>query len=96
MNDLSDVSDEEIIKHYSITTNKMTKEEQMYISAVRYALGRMSYIVGDTVDFMMSKNLSEKCKELMVRDIDEAMEAGNFGMGMDVKEWLKLKDYLTN
>lgn len=72
----------------------MSQEEQMYISAVRYALGRMSYIVGDTVKFMKSKELSKQCKELMVRDIDEAINAGAYGMGIDLQEWVSLKEHL--
>lgn len=68
----------------------MTDQEIMYVSAVRYALGRRSYIVGLTVDFILSQDLSPKCKELIRRDVSEALERGDCGMDMDKKEWERL------
>ena len=72
----------------------MTTLEQIYISAVRYALGRMTYIVGITVDFMLKQELSKECRRIMLLDIDEAFRTDNFGMDFDKKDWLKLKNYL--
>ena len=53
----------------------MKPEEQMLIGAVRYALGRQSYIVGDTCAFVASvrKKLSKKCINIIIRDIRESI-----------------------
>ena len=74
----------------------MNEEEQIFISAVRYALGRMSYIVGVTVEFMISKSLSQKCKDVMIRDIEEAIKNENTGMYFDQIEWIKLLEHLKS
>lgn len=79
----------------------MTPEEQMLISAVRYALGRMSYIVGTTCEFVASfrGKLSKNCINIIVRDIEEELEmyhrAGmTLGMDFDERTWLNLRDIL--
>ena len=79
----------------------MTPEEQMLISAVRYALGRMSYIVGDTCKFVESlkDKLSRNCIAIIVRDIEEEIVrchnvGTTCGMECDEKEWLCLLEIL--
>ena len=79
----------------------MTPEEQMLISAVRYALGRQSYIVDDTCRFVASvkDKLSQNCIRIIVRDIEEDLEmyhrAGmTLGMDFDERTWLNLRDLL--
>ena len=81
----------------------MTPEEQMLISAVRYALGRMSYIVGDTCRFVASikDKLSQNCINIIIRDIEEELEmyhrAGmTLGMDFDERTWLNLRDLLKD
>lgn len=71
----------------------MSKEEQMYISAVRYALGRRTYIVSDTVNFMMDQRLSSHCKRIMQDDIETALK-GYYGMECDKEEWERLLAYV--
>ena len=75
----------------------MTPEEQMLISAVRYALGRQSYIVGDTCRFVanIKDKLSQNCIAIIVRDIEEELkryhEFGQMlGMECDEKDWVEL------
>ena len=75
----------------------MTHEEQMLICAVRYSLGRMSYIVGVTCEFVASirKKLSPNCINIIIRDIEETMEmyhrSGRLcGMECDEKDWYRL------
>jgi len=65
--------------------------QNIYISALRYALGRRSYIVSDTVNTLMKVELSEQTIGVMIRDIEECED---YGMEMDKEEWLKLLDYL--
>ena len=79
----------------------MTPEEQMLISAVRYALGRMTYIVGTTCDFVASikDKLSEKCIYIIIHDIEEELEryhsfGKKLGMDMDERSWLNLLEFL--
>ena len=55
----------------------MSDYEQMIISAVRYALGRLTYIVNITVEYVLKdieeSKLSSKCLQLIRRDIVEEL-----------------------
>ena len=72
--------------------------EEMMISAMRYALGRMTYIVKDTTDYIGSlvPLLSNDTLFVMRNDIisrKEEEERGNkhaFGMDCDRECWLGL------
>lgn len=72
----------------------------MATAAVRYCLGRMTYIVGDCVDWLFAQwpNLSDGCRKTIARDVDEAFERDNdarergdqykpLGHDCDRKEW---------
>lgn len=69
----------------------MTDYEQMIVSAERYALGRMTYIVEVTVDYILQEieddKLSDQCLSLIASDIRNAED---YGMECDKKNWLKL------
>lgn len=65
----------------------------MLLSAERYALGRMTYIVQWTCE-VIEKNLhliNEKNKKVMIRDIEQCE---SYGWECDKKEWLKLLEVL--
>lgn len=70
----------------------MTNYEHIVISAVRYALGRMTYIVEITVNYIMQQieddKLSDQCLGIIRKDIKEAK---NLGMECDREQWLKLQ-----
>lgn len=70
----------------------MTDYEHIVISAVRYALGRMTYIVEITVNYIMQliedDKLSDQCLGIIRKDIKEAK---NLGMECDREQWLKLQ-----
>ena len=55
----------------------MSDYEQIVISAVRYALDRMTYIVNLTVEYVLKdieeNKLSSKCLQLIKRDIAEEL-----------------------
>ena len=75
----------------------MTTEEQMLISAVRYALGRQSCIVGITCDFVatIKDRLTQPCIDIIIRDIEREMEryhefGKKLGMECDEDAWLNL------
>lgn len=70
----------------------MSDYEHIVISAVRYALGRMTYIVEITVNYIMQQikddKLSDQCLGIIRKDIKEAK---NLGMECDREQWLKLQ-----
>ena len=69
----------------------MSDYEHIVISAVRYALGRMTYIVELTVNYILQEieddKLSDSCLNIIRRDIKETK---NLGMKCDREQWLKL------
>lgn len=69
----------------------MTDYEHIVISAERYALGRITYIVELTVNYILQEiednNLSDSCLNIIRKDIKETK---NLGMECDKKQWLKL------
>ncbi|MBQ6856394.1 MAG: hypothetical protein IJO13_04745 [Lachnospiraceae bacterium] len=79
----------------------MKIEEQLLISAVRYALGRMSYIVGTTCEFITNNadRLSDNCIHVIIQDIEGELEryhsmGETCGMECDEKEWNRLLNTL--
>ena len=69
-----------------------TKDISMIlVSAERYALGRMTYIVELTVNYILQEieqnKLSDSCLDVISNDIKEARD---YGMECDKKQWLKL------
>ena len=79
----------------------MSDEELMLISAVRYALGRQSYIVGVTANFVQTvkPRLSQECINIIIRDIQEEIEfyhrrGTTCGMECDERTWVRLRDFL--
>ena len=78
--------------------------ELMVIAAVRYCLGRRSYIVGDCADWLIEQwpNFSDKTQFIVKRDIEEAFEGDDraredmcdykpLGMDMDRAEWERVR-----
>lgn len=81
------------------TKNKI-KPEQIVIdgddivilAATRYALGRASYVVSDVVNFLLCnwQKISERNKNIILRDIKEAINQNVAGMECDVAQWNKI------
>ena len=69
----------------------MSDYEHMIISAERYALGKMTYIVNLTVNYILKEmeedKLSDECLNIIRKDIEESK---NYGMECDKKQWIKL------
>lgn len=69
----------------------MTDYEQIIISAERYALGRMTYIVEKTVNYIIQEieddKLSGECLSIIRDDIKSAED---YGMKCDSENWFKL------
>lgn len=71
----------------------MTDYEHIVISAVRYALGRMTYIVELTVNYILEEieedKLSDKCLSVILQDLKDCTYFGNY---CDEREWKRLKE----
>lgn len=80
----------------------------MVIAAVRYCLGRMTYIVGDCADWLISiwPTLDEKTRAIVQRDIEseikiddenraEGREHCRLGMDCDRAEWERVRKLWT-
>ena len=67
----------------------ITDYEHMLISALRYALGRRTYIVGVAVNYILSElpKLSDPCKHVMIDDIENAYSLGD---EYDKADWMRL------
>lgn len=63
--------------------------EAIYMSAVRYALGRATYIVGITCRVISEEiaDMSEQCKKVMIKDIEES---DGYGHDCDKADWMEL------
>ena len=75
----------------------MTPDEQILVCAVRYTLGRMSYMVNVVCDYVKEKrnDLSQNCINIIVNDIEEELEryhnlCETLGMECDEKDWIDL------
>lgn len=55
---------------------KYGRDNLMVIAAHRYCIGRMTYIVGDCVDWLLSiwAELPENTRAIIQRDMEEAFE----------------------
>lgn len=69
----------------------ITNYEHMLISALRYALGRRTYIVSTTAEYIACEipKLSEQCKNVMIQDIEEQERFG-YGDACDKVDWMRL------
>lgn len=69
----------------------MSDYEHIVISAVRYALGRKTYIVELTVNYILQQieedKLPDKCLSIIAEDIRNAED---YGMYCDKQQWIKL------
>ena len=72
----------------------ITDYEHMLISAVRYALGRRTYVVGITTDYVARQlsKLSDKCIKIMIDDINNPL--GGYGDPCDEIDWMCLLEQL--
>ena len=73
----------------------MTDHEQIMVSALRYALGRRTYIVGDTCRYIRKyiDGMTQHCKNVMIDDIKRQKPFG-YGDGCDEDDWMSLLEEL--
>ena len=67
----------------------------MLISALRYALGRRTYIVGMTAEYIENElpKLSDQCRAIMIEDIEQQEQFG-YGDECDREDWMLLLEKL--
>jgi len=69
----------------------MSDLEIIYICSVRYGLGRRTYITSVISDYLLKQDLSNKCKSVMIRNIEECED---YGMDCDKESWMRLLNKL--
>lgn len=74
----------------------MTDEEHIMLCAVRYGLGRRTYITSVISDYVgaRAEKLSEHAKSIIIRDIQQAKEEEMLGDKCDADNWLSLVEKL--
>jgi len=76
---------------------RVTVDDGMMISAVRYALGRATYIVWDTCREVRAvwSDCSENTRRVIRRDVEDALPTGPQGTSIDDDEWRSLLQWIT-
>ena len=72
--------------------------EAILICAVRYCIGRATYMPGLVTGWIMSQmrgKLSNKTIAVMRNDIDDARRRDGLGMDCDVKTWEQFDEWLS-
>lgn len=76
-------------------------EEQMLVCAVRYAQGRMTYVVGEVCRWVRERwtGLSSETRAVLYRDLRSFLDEGeripgSLGMEMDAREWRLLEAWM--
>ena len=70
----------------------ITVEEDMLFFAFRYALGRMTYVTGWVSDVIIAQwdNLSTKNRDMIKKEIREALDEDKAGMSCDRSAWERI------
>jgi len=76
---------------------KCSLDDGVLVSAVRYSLGRMTYVVSDTCAEVRRNlpHIRTKLLAVMVRDITEHESDNALGMDMDKEQWLTLRSAIN-
>lgn len=80
-----------------IMPDKVDFFDAVLTCAVRYCLGRATYMPGLVADWIMEHCkglLTAKTLAVMKRDIDEAASRGGLCMYWDVRTWLRFRAWL--
>ncbi len=79
---------------------RIPMSEDMLISAVRYATGRATYIVGDTCDEVRAcwPDLTQRARDVITRDVTEHLRLVDLrlagGMDCDHDQWRRLHEWI--
>lgn len=68
----------------------------MLICALRYALGRKTYITSVAVDWIKEYHhlMNDRDKAIFIDDIDYHIETDSAGDSVDIDNWLMVRDFL--
>ena len=91
-----------------MNNNVWGRDQIMALAAVRYCLGRRTYIVGDCAEWLIAywPDFNEHTKAIIQRDLEEEfgrddkarLEGSTYlplGMDMDRREWEKVRKLWT-
>jgi hypothetical protein len=69
-------------------------DPEITFCAFRYALGRMTYVVGDVVDYLKQNWawMTPRYQELIHKEILQAIRDNCIGMEMDKVQWVQILD----
>lgn len=70
--------------------------DMVLLSAIRYALGRATYIVGWTADLVAAQArwLAPGQRDVAIRDIEQALTEGRTGHEQDTVQWRRALNHL--
>jgi len=74
----------------------MTNKELIWGAALRYALGRRTYMPSVVCAWFREHQLSNLLIASAIEDIERQEKFSNLGDDCDKREWLRLKEYLQN
>lgn len=74
----------------------MTDKELIWCAALRYSLGRKTYMPSVIYDWFTTHKLSRNLIHVSIKDITDQEKWGGLGSDCDKKYWLKLKKYLQD
>lgn len=82
------MEEDKIDRHFNI----------LAINAVRYALGRKSYVTDEVARIIIEDfdKLTIHTARLIYIDIQKAIKENNYGMEMDKEIWLNLAKHIEN
>ena len=85
-----------------MTIKNIKDFQDIVICALRYALGRRTYVTDETADFIKAypEMIDERVKSVMLRDLNDYFTFRRFGGytddDCDYKTWLSLEELLKN
>lgn len=81
---------------YVIENDNISEFGNLTICALRYCVGRISYMPTLIIDATKDnwKHLTSADKEIIKRDVVEAIQSRNLGMSCDIKAWEDFHQWL--
>lgn len=76
---------------------EVTVDPVFLLYAFRYALGRMTYAVGDVAGALIEhkERLRPDWRRQIVQDIDNAIANGGAGMRCDIEKWREVAEVMA-
>jgi DNA replicative helicase MCM subunit Mcm2 (Cdc46/Mcm family) len=97
------ITDKDLQECYDILEELLQKpvikvSELTLLASFRYALGRQTYIVSEVVENILAnwQILSQKVKDKMKEEIEEAIKNNSIGLEIDKEKWNKIIEASNN